>query len=59
MFFIFHIYIGFFVIYYIVFLITLIYFAIEEEWCCKNRLPLWRDQLKEKYHILRQNLIHT
>ena len=58
MFHIFYIYVGFFVIYYIIFLITFIYFATVEEWCCKNRIPLWSDKLKQKCHSLKQKY-HT
>lgn len=45
----FKLFIGFFVIYYIIFFITLIYISIIEEWCCANRIPFWYNNLKERY----------
>lgn len=48
-------YIGFFIIYYFVFLISLIYISIIEEWCCKNRIPEWyiySKRLVEQYYTV-------
>lgn len=42
----------FFIIYYITFYIVLVYYMIEEEWFCKNKLPIWRDKIILKYKNL-------
>ncbi len=39
----------FFGLYYIVFFITLIYYIIQEEWFCKNRLPEWKEKIVHSY----------
>lgn len=49
MFIIFNLFIGFLIIYYIIFFITLIYISIIEEWCCPNRIPYWYNRLHDKY----------
>ena len=42
----------FFIIYYITFYIVLVYYMIEEEWFCQNKLPIWRDKIILKYKNL-------
>ncbi len=37
---------GFFGLYYLTFIVALLYTAIIEEWCCRNRLPEWRERIR-------------
>ena len=41
-------YVGFFIIYDIVFIICCIYLAIIEECCCKNKIPTYFQECKNK-----------
>jgi hypothetical protein len=41
-------YVGFFIIYDIVFIICCIYLAIIEECCCKNKIPIYFHECKNK-----------
>lgn len=52
---IFVLYLGFFAIYYSVFLIMLIYTAIIEEWFCRNRIPEWHQSARVHYERVRNN----
>ena len=45
---------GFFIIYYITFCTALLYTAIIEEWCCRNRIPEWNTQLQMNASRLRE-----
>ena len=54
----FYCYLGFFVIYYFVFLVSLIYIAVIEEWCCKNRIPEWyiySKRIVEQYNVVMED----
>lgn len=54
----FYCYLGFFVIYYFVFLVSLIYIAVIEEWCCKNRIPRWyiySKRIVEQYNVVMED----
>ena len=52
---IFTFYLWCFILYYASFILTMLYTAIIEEWCCRNRFPEYYQKIRE----LINNCIYT